>query len=92
MKHKRIDITREIEPKYVTDGYVPYAVQVIEESERVTMQKGSYIYTRYFITALQLEIQVEKIVANTYKELIDKLVNAGGKEKALQLCIVLGGE
>lgn len=92
MKHKRIDITREIQPKYVTDGYVPYAVQVIEESERVAMQKGSYIYTRYFITALQLEIQVEKIVANTYKELLDKLVKAGGKEKALQLCIVLGGD
>lgn len=90
--HKRIDLTREIAPKFVTDGFVPYAVQAIEESERVIMQKGSYVYTRYYITPLQLEIEVEKIVAKTYKELLEALVNAGGKEKALQLCIVLGGE
>ena len=88
--HKRINLTREITPKFITDGYTPYAVQVIEESERVIMQKGNYIYTRYYITALQLEIEVEKIVAKTYKELLDALVNAGGKEKALQLLIVLG--
>lgn len=92
MQHKRINLTREITPKFITDGYTPYAVQVIEESERIIMQKGSYVYTRYFITALQLEIEVEKIVAKTYKELLDALVKAGGKEKALQLCIVLGGE
>ena len=90
MQHKRINLTREIEPKFITDGYVPYAVQVIEESERIIMQKGSYVYARYYITALQLEIEVEKIVAKTYKELLDALVKTGGKEKALQLCIVLG--
>ena len=90
--HKRINLTREITPKYITDGYTPYAVQVIEESERVIMQKGNYVYTRYFITALQLEIEVEKIVAKTYKELLDALVKKKKKKKALQLCIVLGGE
>ena len=88
--HKRINLTREITPKFITDGYTPYAVQVIEESERIIMQKGNYVYTRYYITALQLEIEVEKIVAKKYKELIDMLVNVGGKEKALQLLIVLG--
>lgn len=88
--HKRINLTREITPKFITDGYTPYAVQVIEESERIIMQKGNYIYSRYFITALQLEIEVEKIVAKTYKELLDALVKTGGKEKALQLLIVLG--
>ena len=88
--HKRINLTREIEPKFITDGYVPYAVQVIEESERIIMKKGSYVYARYYITALQLEIEVEKIVAKTYRELLEALINAGGKEKAIQLCIVLG--
>lgn len=88
--HKRINLTREISPKFITDGYTPYAMQVIEESERIIMQKGSYIYTRYYITPLQLEIEVEKIVTKTYKELLDALVKAGGKEKALQLLIVLG--
>lgn len=88
--HKRIDLTREITPKFITDAYTPYAEQAIEESERIIMQKGSYVYTRYYITALQLEIEVEKIVAKTYKELLDALIKTGGKEKALQLCIVLG--
>ena len=92
MQHKRINLTREITPKFITDGYTPYAVQVIEESERIIMQKGSYVYARYYITALQLEIEVEKIVAKTYRELLEALINAGGKEKAIQLCIVLGGE
>lgn len=88
--HKRINLTREIEPKFITDGYTPYAVQVIEESERIIIQKDNYVYARYFITALQLEIEVEKIVAKTFKELLEALVKTGEKEKALQLLIVLG--
>ena len=92
MKHKRIDLTREIKPRFVSDKFTPYPVMAIEESERIVMQKDNYIYSRYFITSLGYEIEAEKIMCITLQDLIHELSIKIDKRSALKLCMILGGE